>query len=85
MQDTSLAQMNSLRIQMQISQAFLTTWIADESRVTRNKMILEQIATKDVTAMKDLDDIKKALNITLGQAFKTYFCNCDKRRWVTVA
>lgn len=48
----------------------LTTWIADESRVTRNKMILEQIATKDVTAMKDLDDIKKALNITLGQAFK---------------
>ena len=63
----------------------LTTWIADESRVTRNKMILEQIATKDVTAMKDLDDIKKALNITLGQAFKptsAIVTNDDGLQWL---
>lgn len=48
----------------------LTTWIADESRVTRNKLILEAINTKNKTALSDLDDIKKALNVTLGQAFK---------------
>ena len=63
----------------------LITWIADESRVTRNKMILEQIATKDVTAMKDLDDIKKALNITLGQAFKptsAIVTNDDGLQWL---
>lgn len=48
----------------------LTTWIGDESRVTRNKLILGVINTKDKTAMAGLDDIKKALNVTLGQAFK---------------
>lgn len=48
----------------------LTTWIADESRVTRNKAILEAINTKGQTELKGLDDIKKALNVTLGQAFK---------------
>lgn len=48
----------------------LTEWIADESRVTRNKLILEQINTKDKTKIAGLDDIKKVLNVTLGQAFK---------------
>lgn len=48
----------------------LTSWIADESRVTRNKAILEAINTKDAIELKGLDDIKKALNVTLGQAFK---------------
>lgn len=48
----------------------LTTWIGDESRVTRNKLILGVINTKDKTEMAGLDDIKKALNVTLGQAFK---------------
>lgn len=48
----------------------LTTWIADESRVTRNKLILEAINTKEAVALTGLDDIKKALNVTLGQAFK---------------
>lgn len=48
----------------------LTSWIADESRVTRNKLIIAAVATKDETELKDLDDIKKALNVTLGQAFK---------------
>ena len=33
-------------------------------------MILEQIATKEATAFAGLDDIKKALNVTLGSAFK---------------
>lgn len=48
----------------------LTAWIGDDSRVTRNKLILGVINTKGKTALAGLDDIKKALNVTLGQAFK---------------
>lgn len=48
----------------------LTAWIGDESRVTRNKLILGVINTKEKTELAGLDDIKKALNVTLGQAFK---------------
>lgn len=48
----------------------LIAWIGDESRVTRNKLILDVVKTKTVTALTGLDDIKKALNVTLGQAFK---------------
>lgn len=50
--------------------ATLITWIGDESRVTRNKLILEAVAKKEITELSGLDDIKKALNVTLGQAFK---------------
>lgn len=49
----------------------LTEWIADESRVTRNKLIIEKIKEKTKTALTGLDDIKKTLNVTLGQAFKS--------------
>lgn len=49
----------------------LTEWIGDESRVTANKLILEQIATNTATELKGLDGIKKALNQTLGSAFKS--------------
>lgn len=48
----------------------ITTWIADDSRVTDNKSILAIINAKAQTALKGLDDIKYALNVTLGQAFK---------------
>lgn len=48
----------------------LTQWIADESRVTANKLIIEQINTKEATAITGIDDIKKMLNVTLGSAFK---------------
>lgn len=48
----------------------ITTWIADESRVTRNKLIINAINTKAKTVLTGLDDIKKVLNVTLGQAFK---------------
>ena len=48
----------------------LIEWIGDESRVTANKLILEQIATKAETNLVDMDGIKKAVNVTLGQAFK---------------
>lgn len=49
----------------------LIEWIGDESRVTQNKLILEQIKTIDATKLTGLDDIKKALNVTLGAAFKS--------------
>lgn len=65
--------------------AVLTAWIADESRVTRNKLILEQIAKKTVTALTGLDDIKKTLNVTLGQAFKAtsaIVTNDDGLQWL---
>lgn len=50
----------------------LTGWIADESRVTANKLILGKIAAgwATPTNLTDLDGIKQALNVTLGQAFK---------------
>lgn len=48
----------------------LVTWIGDESRVTANVLIIEQINTKAKTDLKNLDGIKKALNVTLGSAFK---------------
>lgn len=49
----------------------LTEWIGNESRVTRNKIIRDVINTVDKTKMESLDDIKHALNVTLGAAFKT--------------
>lgn len=48
----------------------LIEWIGDESRVTANKLILEQVATKNATDLVNMDGIKKAVNVTLGQAFK---------------
>lgn len=48
----------------------LISWIGDESRVTRNKIILGVINEKEKAALTGLDDIKKTLNVTLGQAFK---------------
>lgn len=47
----------------------IISWIADESRVTRNKLILEQINSKEKTKIDGLDGIKRALNVILGQAF----------------
>lgn len=49
----------------------LTEWIGDESRVTRNNIIKTTIDKKAKTQLKSLDDIKKALNVTLGAAFKS--------------
>ena len=52
--------------------SILTEWIGDESRVTANKLILEQIKTNAATEIKNgVDGIKKVLNQTLGSAFKS--------------
>ena len=52
-------------------EALMTEWLADESRMTWNKLILAVIATKTQVAFTGLDDIKKALNVTLGSKFKS--------------
>ena len=49
----------------------LAEWIGNESRVTRNNIIISAINTKGKTDLSGLDDIKKALNVTLGAAFKS--------------
>ena len=46
-------------------------WLGAESRATANKLILAQVqANGDATNFVNLDGIKKALNVTLGSAFK---------------
>lgn len=63
----------------------LTQWIGDESRVTRNKLILTELAKQDKTPIAGIDDIKKALNVTLGQAFKStsrIITNDDGLQWL---
>lgn len=49
----------------------IVEWLGDESRVTRNKIILDLIKTQDEVKLNGLDDIKKVLNVTLGSAFKS--------------
>ena len=63
----------------------LITWLGDESRVTRNNIILTAAKTKAKTEIAGLDDIKRALNVTLGQAFKStsrIVTNDDGLQWL---
>ena len=63
----------------------LVSWMGDESRVTRNNLILEVAGTKTKTVITGLDDIKKVLNVTLGQAFKPssrIVTNDDGLQWL---
>lgn len=48
----------------------IVEWLGDESRVTRNKIILELIKKKEEKKLNGLDDIKETLNVTLGSTFK---------------
>lgn len=46
-------------------------WLGQESRATANKLILAQIQSNGTPVnFQNLDGIKKALNVTLGSAFK---------------
>ena len=49
--------------------AVLTKWLAEEDIATKNAQILTAIATKTETDLKNLDGIKKAINVTLGAAY----------------
>lgn len=48
----------------------VTSWLGKANIATTNKKVLEEIAKKEQTDLKDIDGIKKALNVTLGQAYK---------------
>ena len=47
----------------------LVKWFAEQDIATRNVQILTAIGTKTETDLKNLDGIKKAVNVTLGSAF----------------
>ncbi len=47
----------------------LIQWLGEEDIATRNRLILEQIKAVSKTSMSVLDDIKKAITVTLGSAF----------------
>ncbi|EHN17134.1 phage protein [Clostridium sporogenes PA 3679] len=48
----------------------LSTWVGDESRVTRNKLILAELNKKAKTALAGIDDIKTVINVTLDPVFR---------------
>lgn len=48
----------------------VSEWLGKANVATTNKKVLEKIAEKAQVELKDLDGIKKALNVTLGQAYK---------------
>lgn len=63
----------------------LIVWLGDESRVTRNKIIISVAKTQSKQSIAGLDDIKKILNVTLGQAFKPtskIVTNDDGLQWL---
>ena len=69
-------------------QAIETTigkWIGDESRVTRNKLILAELTKKSKAPLAVVDDIKTALNVTLDPAFRytaSIVTNQDGYNWL---
>lgn len=51
-------------------EALMVEWLANESRVTRNNLILTAIKTKEAQDLTNVDGIKKAIIVTLGSAFR---------------
>ena len=47
----------------------LIAWLGEEDIATKNALIITALKTKTKVTMTDLDDIKTAVNVTLGQAF----------------
>lgn len=63
----------------------LIRWIGDESRVTRNKLVLSVLNSQSKTAIADLDDIKGVLNVQLDPAFRytsSVVTNQDGFNWL---
>lgn len=50
--------------------SIVSEWLGKANIATANAKILEIINAKGQTDLKDMDGIKKALNVTLGQAYK---------------
>ena len=49
----------------------ISEWLGKADVATSNKKVLEMVETKEQTDLADINGIKKALNVTLGQAYKT--------------
>ena len=49
--------------------SFLINWLGEEDIATKNALIIAALKTNTKVTMTDLDDIKTAVNVTLGQAF----------------
>lgn len=65
--------------------ATMVEWLGEEAIATDNAQILTAIATKSQTAMTGIDDIKKAINVTLGQAYaptSSIITNDDGLQWL---
>lgn len=64
----------------------LTEWLGDEARVTENKAIIAAAKSIGTAAViNTLDDIKKILNVDLGQAFlptSSIITNDDGANWL---
>lgn len=63
----------------------LAMWVAEVSRATANAHIVSVLESKAPTAVTSLDGIKKAFNVTLGQAFSAtakVFTNDDGLNWL---
>lgn len=57
---------------------FVTKWLAAESVATENAQIIAAIkAAFTETAISDLDDIKKAVNVTIGSAYDSIIVTND--------
>lgn len=48
----------------------IAEWLGKADVATTNSKVLAKVAEKEQTDLKNLDGIKKALNVTLGQAYK---------------
>lgn len=51
-------------------EALMVEWLANESRVTRNNLVLTAIAKKAQTDLTDFNGIRKAVTVDLGSAFR---------------
>lgn len=63
----------------------LVRWIGDESRVTRNKLVLTELNKKAKTAIASVDDIKDVLNVQLDPVFRytsSIVTNQDGFNWL---
>ena len=49
--------------------SFLINWLGEEDIATKNALTIAALKTKTKVTMTGLDDIKTAVNVTLGQAF----------------
>jgi HK97 family phage major capsid protein len=63
----------------------LIKWLGDADNATRNRLILEIMQNGSATDLKDLDGLKKVINVELGSAFRDtskIITNDDGLNWL---